>query len=968
MGGGRNPFEGLIGLPGIDSIEDIFDDADVAGNPFGGNPMESGGNPFAGGGAGGGNPFAGGAGSSGEGQAPAEEKPAEEKEYNYDGIEGPSYKYELGENKGAGEAGAGGGNPFGGGAGGGNPFGGGAGGGSPFGGGGSGSTSGIPEGAVAMTEEDSAGAAPAGGGNPFAGGAGGMNFSGMSTDKGSGNTDNGTGNQFYGDNNQADGNGNQFLSGEDTSPFNNGGVLSGENNPFESKGPPEGITGGIPFESMGGNNPVLAGGGSAPTPAGDGTTPDSAINPAADDNAANGNGNWFFGSGNNSNGNGNWNFGNEAEVEGNGNWNLGDNNSLSGNGNRPSGSDNSVSGNGNRVSGNNNKVSGNGFDIADSGMDVYGNGDRYLSTDKEGNVTLVDDKSASNPNFDFSGVVDNEAKGDGMAVSETPITGPASKIASAAMGGAALTASDAAMTDDTVISEANSAMGESDTDMTELLRQSPFGVLLDIPGVDGVEDIFGNLGGAGGESPFGGGAEGAEGGEMSIPSGNPFAYWDPVRDGNPFIQGDEPDASGSGEMPSKMPGDMSTNEVIPMSEMPDAPAAGGSTDGFGIDMATASMDTSNTDMATADADMSDAELTELLKQSPFGVLFDIPGVDSVEDIFGNVGDAGGEEGGNPFAGGGEGGNPFAGGGGGGNPFAGGGGGGNPFAGGAGAGGEEAPAEGYEYNFDDVDGSYDFDNAEDFGGAAGGGKPSTGGGEEAGGAGANPFAGGGNPFAGGGEAGGSGEGSNPMAGGGSNPFAGGGNPFAGGGEAGESGEGSNPMAGGGGNPFAGGGEAGEAGAGGNPMAGDNPFANRGENPFAQGEEPVPTDALLGGILKDDGKVTLSEDADKFFESFTGDELMEGGLSDLQSVVSGLSELQTTITALDSGELSPLELATSVLSEGFSLDASDIEKYLGQSDTLDDGIMRASGFFQRQLAYLEESGLIDIDKTVAAPTTM
>ncbi len=750
-------------------------------------------------------------------------------------------------------------------------------------------------------------------------------FSGASNnnggiDIGKDNTDNGNGNQFYGDRNQAEGNGNWFLSGQESAssnPFNT--VLSGENNPFESAGesagPPAGITGGIPFESMGGNNPVLAGGGSAPAPAGDGTTPESALNPTADDNTTNGNGNWFFGSGNSNSGNGNWNFGNKTEVEGNGNWNLGDSNSVSGNGNRPSGSDNTVSGNGNRVSGDNNKVSGNGFDIAEGGMDVYGNGDRYLSTDSEGNVTLVDDKSASNPNFDFTGVVGNEANGDETTVSKMPITGLASEMASAAMGGAALTASDTAMpgempsetvtnetaTNETVTNEASSAMGESNTDMMELLRQSPFGVLLDIPGVDSVEDIFGNVGG---ENPFGG-AGGADGSEMGSPMGNPFANWDPVRDGNPFIQGDEPDTSAGGTAypgapamspASETPGEVSMNEVVPMSEMPDSPASGDSnTDGFGIDMAT-----SGTDMAASGMDMSnmsDADLTELLKQSPFGVLFDIPGVDSVEDIFGNVDGAGG----NPFAGGG-------------NPFGGGAaGGGNPFGGGAGGtGGEEAPPEGYEYNFDDVDGVYSFDNAEGTGGA-----------------------GGGNPFGGGGEAGA------------------GGNPFGGGGESGA-----------GGNPF-----GGEAGMGGTSFAGDNnnPFAT-GENPFAEGEEPVPTDALLGGILKDDGKVTLSEEGTAFFDSFTGDELMEGGLSNLQSVISGLSELQTTITSLQSGEFSPLELATSVLTEGLSLDPSEFSESLGQVDSLAGGIMRASGFFERQLAYLEEAGLINIDKTVAAPTEM
>jgi hypothetical protein len=110
-------------------------------------------------------------------------------------------------------------------------------------------------------------------------------------------------------------------------------------------------------------------------------------------------------------------------------------------------------------------------------------------------------------------------------------------------------------------SELSSSEGDqqSGDDLNELLGASPFGRLLDIPGIDGVEDIFGNVGGgAGGGSPFGGGGAGGFGGGApsedgdtsgengGAPSGNPFANFDPLQEGNPFIEGDEPNISFGG--------------------------------------------------------------------------------------------------------------------------------------------------------------------------------------------------------------------------------------------------------------------------------------------------------------------------------------------------------------------------------------------------------------------------------------
>ncbi len=113
-------------------------------------------------------------------------------------------------------------------------------------------------------------------------------------------------------------------------------------------------------------------------------------------------------------------------------------------------------------------------------------------------------------------------------------------------------------------------------------------------------------------------------------------------------------------------------------------------------------------MDAGSSGMSDDQLTDMIKQSPFGVLLGLPGVNSAADIFGNVGGGGsspmsGGAGGNPFAGSASGSDPMAGGApastdemaaggaaagpasadaGGGSPMSGGAAGGNPFAGSA----------------------------------------------------------------------------------------------------------------------------------------------------------------------------------------------------------------------------------------------------------------------------------------------
>jgi len=269
-----------------------------------------------------------------------------------------------------------------------------------------------------------------------------MNADFSSIDTGVGNTDNGNGNNFLGDaegesgsNNQADGNGNWFYGNDNLAEgngnwsFGDGNQVNGNGNwnlneaggtPFNSifEGENNPLTGGnslgfggeesASLDEMGGNNPVLAGGSTTPTPVGDGEIPDTAENPTGNQNTVNGNGNWNFGSNNDISGNGNWNFGDGNIVtEGNGNWNLGDNNEVSGNGNRPSGNDNSISGNSNRVTGDGNSINGNRFELDEDDLNIFGNADRYFQTDADGNVSLVSDESARDPNytFDFSGVV-----------------------------------------------------------------------------------------------------------------------------------------------------------------------------------------------------------------------------------------------------------------------------------------------------------------------------------------------------------------------------------------------------------------------------------------------------------------------------------------------------------------------------------------------------------------------------------
>ena len=453
---------------------------------------------------------------------------------------------------------------------------------------------------------------------------------------GNDNQANGNGNWDFGDGNQVNGNGNWNLNEESGTPFDS--VFAGENNPLTG-GNPLGVgeEGGIPADALGGNNPIFAGGSTTPTPIGEGETPDTAENPTGNQNTVNGNGNWNFGSNNDTSGNGNWNFGDGNIVtDGNANWNLGDNNEVGGNGNRPSGNDNSINGNSNRVTGDGNSINGNRFSLDENDSNILGNGDRYFQTDTEGNVSLVSDESASDPNytFDFEGVVEASADSEvdeplnggellvdddlagqdvidqvygslntastgslpssgsgqqgggspfggdagggqqsggnpfgggaggfgggapsGDSAGGSPFGGGAGGFGGGGFGGGAPDSNTNADYDFSTFEQS----GEGD--LNELIGQSPFGVLLDLPGIEGAEDIFGNVGDGGGfgggsttggGSPFGGGAAPSEDGESSMMdaggagSSNPFANFNPLEEGNPFVEGDEPNVSFGG--------------------------------------------------------------------------------------------------------------------------------------------------------------------------------------------------------------------------------------------------------------------------------------------------------------------------------------------------------------------------------------------------------------------------------------
>ena len=552
---------------------------------------------------------------------------------------------------------------------------------------------------------------------------------------GNDNQADGNGNWNFGDGNQVNGNGNWNLNEEGGTPFDT--VFAGENNPLTGGNPlSAGEEGGIPTDAMGGNNPIFAGGSTTPTPVGEGEIPDTAENPTGNQNTVNGNGNWNFGSDNDTSGNGNWNFGDGNNVtDGNGNWNLGDDNEVSGNGNRPSGNDNNISGNSNRVTGDGNSINGNRFNLDEDNSNILGNGDRYFQTDTDGNVSLVSDESAgdSNYTFDFEGVLeasaDSEAlenenlagqdvieqvygsiNGDGMDSLTNNSGTPNVNEDASVMGGFGGQMSGGDSAGGNPFGGAGGFGGQmSDSDSA---GGNPFGAGGFGGQMSGGDSASGNpfgggAGGFGGQmsgsdsaggNPFGGGAGGFGGGQMSDSGADQsttdansaytydFSSFEDAQDsGNPFggaggfggqmgggdSAGGNPFGGAGGFGGGQMGGGDSAGGNpfggaggFGGGQMGGGDSAGGNPFGGGAAMG-----------AEGGEQNSQSDLNELIRQSPFGVLLDIPGIEGVEDIFGNVGGenpfGGGAAMGASDAGGGE--NSFGGGAamgaGGGNPFA-----------------------------------------------------------------------------------------------------------------------------------------------------------------------------------------------------------------------------------------------------------------------------------------------------------
>ena len=574
------------------------------------------------------------------------------------------------------------------------------------------------------------------------GGGGSMmnaDFSGIDT--GAGNTDNGNGNNFVGDsegesgsNNQADGNGNWFY-GNDNQAEGNGNWNFGDGNQVNGNGNWNlNEESGTPFNSIleGENNPLTGGnpqgageeggipadalGSNNPIFAGGGTTPVTVGEGETPDTAENPTGNQ-----NTVNGNGNWNFGSNNNTSGNGNWNFGDGNVVTnGNGNRNSGDNNEVSGNGNRPSGDDNSISGNSNSVAGDGNSI--NGNRFdLEEDGLDIVGNADRYFIEDEDGNVT-LVSDESAGD------LNYTFDYSGVAGASA--------------DNEVDEYEAPKDIKDEAPEDMKYEMPKDMKYEMP-----KDMKG-------EEP--------EDMKYEMPKD---------------MKGEEPE-----DMKYEMPEDMKGEEPEDMEyEAPEdmkgeAPNSNTNSDYDFSAFEQTDAGGESSMMGGSSSAGGEGDPNELIRQSPFGVLLDIPGIDGAEDIFGNVGGAGGE---NPFGGGSDAGgeSPMIGG----SSMMGGdsAGGGNPLGDGSGAGG--AGSSNPFANFNPLEEGNPFVEGDEpnvsFGGGAGGFGGADGADSEGGG---SPFGGGAGGFSGGAGGFGGGAGGADSEGGGS-PFgsgAGGGNPFGG----------------------------------------------------------------------------------------------------------------------------------------------------------------------------------------------
>jgi hypothetical protein len=434
----------------------------------------------------------------------------------------------------------------------------------------------------------------------------GNNFVGDSEgETGSNSQANGNGNWYFGNDNQTSGNGNWYISQESDLPDN---FLEGEGNSNSFIANLFGNNGNS-SNSIGGNNPAFAGGG---VPSFSFDSIDFSQITDANGNQTEGNGNWYFGEGNSTNGNGNWEFGENNQTEGNANWNFGDGNSITGNGNQPGGNGNSITGNGNQPSGDDNQINGNRVSPEESNQNIVGNGDRYLLMDSQGNVFVVNDESANDTQyqFDFEYLTNTNGNESETASLDQPFvenlfsqfaSGNTTSNTRESENQISFSGGNPLASNSETNNSSNNNSDNQNSDLDEQLSQSPFGRLLDLPGVDGAEDIFGNLGAPSGESSEGGG----------IGEGNPFAFWDPVTEGNPFTPDDDtPENANLGGGNSFTGGGSSGGSENPF-------AGGGSSGGSGNPFAGGENTSGGGSM-----------------QSPWDALLQFEEFDSVEDILG----------------------------------------------------------------------------------------------------------------------------------------------------------------------------------------------------------------------------------------------------------------------------------------------------------------------------------------------
>lgn len=165
------------------------------------------------------------------------------------------------------------------------------------------------------------------------------------------------------------------------------------------------------------------------------------------------------------------------------------------------------------------------------------------------------------------------------------------------------------------------------SDLSSLLAQSPFGRLLDLPGIEGPDDIFGNVAGNfSGENPFAG--------TNAMPGTNPFAGFG--GGANPFAGGAGGGQNSGYDVSAPNNQAAGGDEDATSETGGNNPFAGGGAAGGNpfANLATGGQP------SNPDYDFSGLQLAgggdpaAAFAASPFGPLIGLPGIDGPEDIFG----------------------------------------------------------------------------------------------------------------------------------------------------------------------------------------------------------------------------------------------------------------------------------------------------------------------------------------------